>query len=345
MSGGVPGELLGSSSVVTETLQNYAMPWVHLDLSTADVVFDVPQPFLVAVEYKSGNIGETPSIVSDISTDIPVGLAFYQVTPGVWLEHYERWDEEPEENGYSMIRAWVNTSGGPSDKTVLDASADALLVSGQPETPLGTQAYLQVGSREAAFGNQRSVLRFSMPVAPIAGAVPAEATLRLYNYKAISQTVPITITTHTVNEAWDEASVTWATHAESYTGVYGMGRIPSRDASRPARDRMVDFDVSGWLQSEPNYGIMLIGGEGTQDSMKWFRSRERSSVEERPKLIIKWDLPDATATPTLTRTPTTTPTPTHTNTPTLTRTPTLTLTPTRTNTPVARLALPLIQQP
>lgn len=303
MVGGVPGGLLGSSDPVEVGLGggSWDAKWVSLDVSDADVRLAEPAPFLVVVEYADGKQGQTPSIISDVSTDIAQGACYYRMTPGSWTEHYDFWGDASEV-GYSMVRAIVDTSGGPSDRVMLEALADAALASGQPTLGQGELPYLQVGARDPVIGNLRSVIRYPLPEAPVEGADVLSADVRLYHYHEVTTTVPLTLTAYRVTDPWDEASATWLTNSATYGEAYGTAEIPARDPSLGSRDRLVYVDVTGllqgWLQETfANYGLVLIGGEDSLDSCKWFRSREHEDVDERPKLIVKWALTSPTVSP------------------------------------------------
>jgi hypothetical protein len=369
LSDGRPGALLGSSAPYTVTLPANHAQWVNLPLASV-IRLDSPQPFLVAVEYVGGTQGETPSVINDISTDIPHGSCYYQADPGVWTEHYALW-ARPSEVGYSIIRAWVNTSGGPGDETVVEPLADAFLASEQARRSFGVQEYLLVGDYGSGLGDTRALLRFPLPQAPIAGATPIAATVRLFRYSEVTRTLPLTLTAYRTTGAWDEASATWYTHSMRYAEAYGSGQVPAQHPyPEPTRSYLLRVDVAGlvqsWLRGEPNEGLMLIGGEDTPSSAKRFYARELATAsEKRPRLIVKWALPAPTGTgsPTVTPTPSITPTPgpggptlTPTSSPTVTctpeeptRTPTSSITPgeptsTPTHGPVKALFLPLLRK-
>jgi hypothetical protein len=112
-------------------------------------------------------------------------------------------------------------------------------------------------------------------------------------------------------------------------------------------------DVQAWLdQPQTNFGWILVGNEATNPTAKRFDSRENEDADIRPHLVIEFEPPATTQTPTETATelstetptptesvtetpvatPTDTPTATETPTPTDTETPTPTATPTDTPT-------------
>jgi len=345
MEGTVPGALLGSSAIETiSPPQSNSPQWVTLDLATP-VELATPQPFLVAVEYLSGTSGQTPPVLHDISNDVPQNLCYYYEA-GVWAEHYARvWQRsdgstlDAGEVGYPMIRAIVETSGGPSDTTVTMAEADSYLSSLWPEgsTVNGESMIFWVG-RSVQAGDTRGMIRFPNPESPFPGSTPIAAKLRLYQSNAITLAVPLEITTYRMTDNWDELVTGWVTHAQSYAEPYGSDTVPIKDLSSVRREHLLEFDVSnlviGWLQGlYENHGIMLMASpEGVTDSLKEIRSHDYISVpDQHPRLLVEWVLPDAT--PMGTPPATLTPTPTSTTRATPTATASVTATPTETSTP------------
>ncbi|MCD6518341.1 MAG: hypothetical protein J7M05_00250, partial [Anaerolineae bacterium] len=182
LSEGSPGALLGSTRPLTITLGN-SPAWVSLVFPT-EVLIPSAQAFFAAVEYLSGSEGDTPSLVFDLSENIPQNICYYREGTAPWKEHYAFWNQ-PNELGYPIIRAQVETSGGPGDQTILEPEADALLTSIRPEANYGEHYYLGTGERTRwgdYQGEWRTLLRFPVPTPPIAGATPLSATLRLYHY-------------------------------------------------------------------------------------------------------------------------------------------------------------------
>lgn len=107
---GGPGTLLAASQATTLTLPTaYTPRWFTITLSSLNVV--IPSgPFLVAVAYRSGDVGRTPSTITDDSQAIPVGKNYYSEDDGVhWYDHYDWW-VAPEKVGFNMIRAVVETN-------------------------------------------------------------------------------------------------------------------------------------------------------------------------------------------------------------------------------------------
>lgn len=355
MEGSTPGALLGSSAIATLTLPeprpgSTSAAWFTVAFDTP-IELATPQPFLLAIEYMTGAVGGTPSVLIDLSNEIPRDLCFY-ADGAAWDEHYERvWqkaDGSPlaaGEVGYPMMRAGLETSGGPSDSTVTMAEADTWLSSAWPQGEIvdGFASVFWVGHAPAS-GDTRGLIRFANPEPPIVGATPVAATLRLFQANAITATVPLTITTYRMTEDWYEPVTGWVTHAQSFAEAYGSDTVPAKDIDTIWNRHLLEFDVGelviAWLNGQyENRGIMLIANpEGVIDGRKELRSRDAvstSSQPELPRLLVEWQLPEATpiGTPPHTLTPTPTKTVIPSATPTLSATPSPTITDTPPPTP------------
>ncbi|HID34666.1 MAG TPA: DNRLRE domain-containing protein, partial [Anaerolineae bacterium] len=148
-----------------------------------------------------------------------------------------------------------------------------------------------------------------------------------------------------MQRAWAEMEATW--EQATATDFWGQaGAVGASDRAASATDALVAsagnppgwhcFDVSQDVRdfmsgAATNYGWQLEPGP---DYSRFFlAAAEYATVSQRPKLIVRYNLPGNAdfPTPTPTATPTNTPTPTVT--PTATNTPTPTDTPTPTNTP------------
>lgn len=104
---GRPDALLGRSGVVA--IDTFYPDWVSIPLTGTQVVLSSPAPFLAAIEYLDGAPGTIPSVMLDSSRYIPVGYNYYSQTHGdTWFEHYDWW-VSPEDVGYNMVRATVET--------------------------------------------------------------------------------------------------------------------------------------------------------------------------------------------------------------------------------------------
>ncbi len=111
---GRPAERLGES--LPATISTFYPTWVSLSL-IAPVFLTEPQPFLAGIEYLGGDKGSTPCILTDDSSNIPIGKSFYSRDGGqTWIEHYNFW-LNPQAVGYDMIRATVETNVIPPSGT------------------------------------------------------------------------------------------------------------------------------------------------------------------------------------------------------------------------------------
>lgn len=313
LSGDLPGALLGSApDVLVDLSSPECQGWVSLDLASSQITLAQPQPFLAVVEYIGGLAGQTPSLLSDVSSDIPVGQCFY-FRQGSWREHYAFW-QVGRDTGYSMIRATADVAGGPYGwgTTLSLAAADTFLVSAYPQINQGTQPHLLVGNH-GAWGLVRPMLRFALPQAPAPGAQVVAANVRVLNYHAVSESLPVTLTLYRVTAPWEEASATWATHATAYGEAYGSASIMAREAAETYRLRLLEFEVtalvSAWSSgATPNHGVMLRGGEETASSNKWLYARESVVIAHQPQLVAQWRWPLVTPSPSPPATPTPDPT-------------------------------------
>jgi hypothetical protein len=216
-----------------------------------------------------------------------------------------------------------------------------MVVSGLPDLASGDRERIGVGNHTGVYGNYRALVRFALPTPPVLGMVPLSATLQLYVTTELSSTVPITITAHRVISHWEEMMATWNTAHDAFAEGYGTAVIEgvpqgTRHEFHVALD--VTELVQRWQQGTPNHGLMLIGGEGSTDSVRWMVSRDDTPTELRPSLLIAWE--SATPTATATATATHPPTPTATATPTRTATTTATGTPTPSPTATATAVSP-----
>ena len=147
--------------------------------------------------------------------------------------------------------------------------------------------------------------------------------------------------------AWQEMEATWEQATSSdYWETFGATGASDRAAT--ASDTILAseenppgwycFDVSRDVRDFMSGAASNFGWElepGPDYSRFFLASAEYATVSQRPKLIVRYNLPGNAVFPTPTPTPTATNTPTPTITPTATNTPTPTVTPTATDTPTA----------
>nr|MBC7245126.1 DNRLRE domain-containing protein [Chloroflexota bacterium] len=162
-----------------------------------------------------------------------------------------------------------------------------------------------------------------------------EATLFLYSIQGQAGTE---IGIYQPRREWDACTVTWNTpwQGPGADGALDRDAEPRVEAKEKEVPGFLEINLIGiiqeWLRDpDQNYGLILKILEYQWPSHHIFFSSEHSTVDYRPRLVIKYELALPTPTATATPTPSVTPTPTHTPTNTPTGTPTLI--PTRTASP------------
>jgi len=303
---GGPSNLLASGppSDIEVGATAWVQRWAELGFGQK-VTIREPQAIGLAIEYLGGAAGSTPSLVIDSSAHIPHDRIFYQSAGAEWREHYDYAWIEPESIGYPMIRAWTSTF----DATTVEAEANAMLSSGQPDTIVEVGSYLVVGDLSPGWGNLRSLVRFPVPEAPYSEARPVDAAMRLWRYNEVTHTLPFTMEVCMATADWQESTATWSTIADRHSASVSTAIVPGQPAGEAPADHHLYASVLGpaaeWITGEePNRGFMLIGGEDLGFTPKRFRSRSCSLAHQRPQLIVKWSqLAVATSTPTTTPSP------------------------------------------
>lgn len=196
------------------------------------------------------------------------------------------------------------------------------------------------------------VLRFELTGLP-QGARVQQATLDLTT-TAFRIDQPIAVSAYRLLKPWLESAAAWVEPAEGQVWGLAGARQPGvdYDAARLSTTTLQNLSVGGhvqwdltsavqaWLANPAsNLGVLLLPESGARHL--YAASSENGKIEQRPKLIVRFELlprpttptPTPTATPTHTATPTSTPAPTDTPTPTLTPTPKPTATATPTSAP------------
>lgn len=202
---------------------------------------------------------------------------------------------------------------------VLEAVGDATLI----EDPDGAYAngsgpYFFAG-RTGQFDNgiRRGLIRFDLAAALPHDALIKEVTLHLY--AQTNNPLPAEMRLHRVLAAWNEGrtsasggggasaapgDVTWL-HRFRETALWSWpgGQFAARPSASTrvggsgsyewgARSPLVD-DVQWWLLApRSNFGWILLGDEVMQQSAKSFASREHPLAAQRPRLTIRYVLPD-----------------------------------------------------
>jgi hypothetical protein len=156
------------------------------------------------------------------------------------------------------------------------------------------------------------------------------------------------IIAYPLSRSWVENQATWQQAAANQPwSVPGANGVPDDRSATALDSRLLEATnvrwgldvtnaVAGWLANPTsNHGLLLRSTD--PDEVEYtVASRENSTIDQRPRLLIVYPLatPTLTPSPTPTRTPTPTATPTSTATPTRTPTPTATPTATPSPTPV-----------
>jgi hypothetical protein len=171
---------------------------------------------------------------------------------------------------------------------VLTANADAWLEQSSPTSNKGSDSDLKVMSKSSN-QNQRSLVRFAMPVAP-AGCVVESATLRLY---ASASSSGRTIQALRVNAGWSEGSVTWSNQPPT------TGSPATSTSGNGWREWNVASQVGGAYAAGAQHGFLLRDAteNGGGQEQKY---NSRSHGSNRPQLVIRFgpgtpSAPDTTA--------------------------------------------------
>jgi hypothetical protein len=181
-------------------------------------------------------------------------------------------------------------------------------------------------------GSYASLIRFALPD-DLRGRNILAATLQLLTVHR-DKYLDCEVGAYRVQRPWLGDQATWlnATDTEtwSHPGIWPVDcdPLPLAEQQLLSEDAWYDFDVTqavrDWLaEPDSNYGLLLRSGESGPVTYH-FASSEANAQEYRPKLVIMYSKPTATAmvTPTATRSPTPTETLRPSRTPTSTETPT-----------------------
>lgn len=219
---------------------------------------------------------------------------------------------------------------------------DTFIDAWYPTTGYGGAAQVRLRSPNVRNGLMRFDLS-SVPPQALSNGVRG-AALSLYTGSRSNANNSV-FGAYQVNRPWVENQATWlqAATGQSWSQP-GANGVPGDRQGTPVDSRLLDRDyyrwglditdaVVGWLGNPAgNNGLVLRSDDSVVEYT--VSSRENSSADQRPRLLIVYPLatPTPTPSPTATRTPTPTATPTATSTPTRTPTATATATPTRTPT-------------
>jgi signal peptidase I len=171
--------------------------------------------------------------------------------------------------------------------TTLTATVDTTLIQASPDANSGTDAQLQIQSKNVE--NDRVLVKFALPVTP-AGCTRTSSVLRLTLNPLVYQFFYLgpnrTLLARHVTASWAENTATW-------------NNQPSTDATNPAsmgpttapgpHDFTVTGQVNAWTAGT-NQGFLIrdsVENAGAQ-AIQLYESSEASTVADRPKLIISY---------------------------------------------------------
>lgn len=203
-----------------------------------------------------------------------------------------------------------------AQQAVLTAIRDnTLYQTADGSTSNGSGEYLFVGKTNAG-SLRRALVRFDVSPTIPAGSTVTSVTLRL-NLSKTASTTDRTITLFRVTADWGEgtsdAGANEGSGASSTTNdaTWNHRFFPSATWTNPGGDRSgtpsasVDVtttgaytwgsttqlvsDVQGWVNDpSTNFGWILIGDEGTNQTSKRFDSRENATAGNRPTLTVQY---------------------------------------------------------
>lgn len=214
----------------------------------------------------------------------------------------------------------------PTPITIQGASQDTQIRSAEPTTNFENQ-----GLRIQGQGFKRSLLNFDVSAIP-AGAEIVSATLQLTasEWSDGKPDLSLDVGAYLVNRSWVANQTTWQLASTGVSwGMAGGDGVPADRAAAPAGVTTVqrisgtrpselvryDWDVKSIVQAWVNNpsdqaGLMLLAQTMNYRDIGFYDSAYGADVNRRPKLIIQWQMPLVTATPTPTATSALSPTPT-----------------------------------
>ncbi|HYN89330.1 MAG TPA: DNRLRE domain-containing protein, partial [Ardenticatenaceae bacterium] len=219
------------------------------------------------------------------------------------------------------------------------ATEDTFLYSDTPGVNYGEELHVTVAGTPGQTGicpDRCSLLRFDISGLP-GGATITQATLELVQFEATFGPT-LTVESLAILSPWQETEITWATRPR----VGSQGDPPTVvDGAPGTRTWNVTNTVRNWVDGKiPKEGIML-DSTGDSDGVREYASVENTNASQA-RLVIQYQAPNPTNTPTRTPLPTQVPTRTPTTAPVATRTPTRTPLPTEaaTHTPTSTAPTP-----
>jgi hypothetical protein len=181
------------------------------------------------------------------------------------------------------------------DPTVIqpDAAAgkDTFADGFYPNSNRGTATTLQAGRGPAAFVS-RSFLEFAL--AAYNGIILTAASLELWCSSELN-TTDHAVAAHRVTAPWTEDTMTWNTGMPAYDAT-AEATVTITGPSASFAWNLLTL-ANQWLAGTyANYGVAMIGVEGSTDSEKTFRSSDWTTASERPKLTLTCAIPTVTPT-------------------------------------------------
>ena len=161
--------------------------------------------------------------------------------------------------------------------------ADAYIWEAAPNVNDGTSDMLYAGL--VITGEKRSLIRFDLGVIP-ASAIVDSAALYLYLGTTSNQIVRV----HEITAPWAETQVTWNNFGNSFAAVTSAS---FRADSTGLHQIDVTELVRAWMNSTPNYGLLLEEDLAGSDALN---SSDNSDVQSRPRLEICYHDPTYTLT-------------------------------------------------
>lgn len=246
-----------------------------------------------------------------------------------------------------------------ADQTTLQpdgtAGLDTRMDDASPTTNQATATLLRIGEDNNATAKARSLIKFDVSsIAANVTVTSAQLVMTIGSSPDLAD-ADAQIDIYPALRAWVEAEATWNiwstgnnwTTAGAGSGgddynVTAMGSFTATNEAATGTQYTVTLTssvVQGWIDGSLTNNGMVFRTANELNDRYTFGSSDNSTASRRPKLVVDFDQPTATPTPsntpTASDTPTITPTPSDTPTITLTpsNTPTMTFTPTFTPIP------------
>jgi RHS repeat-associated protein len=210
-----------------------------------------------------------------------------------------------------------------TDGTTANGNGDTMLINTAPRVNYSTTTYFGVGESNAAANTvYRSVFKFNLSAIP-SNAVITSAALSLWainDYASNTRTFSL----YRLKQPWTEGGVTWNTTngatAWQVAGAAGANDIESAPLASRAFSASESLGTSGekqwaldpakvqeWVSGAFTNNGLILRADTESDDMYRFVSGEDATASNRPRLVISYYVPAATATPTATPTATNTP--------------------------------------